>query len=156
MAHGQPADANNRAIDSRAVRANDRLQHFWRNSCQVGIKVHHRSANVAHHDRDGRGIASLADNIWPKSSYVRACPCESRDFAHRFGGDTEMLASSKMPCFISTGAPYRRPISVAKSSPETAISSPPGVPRLRRQLPLGIAFTAQRSKQDQLGQLACG
>jgi len=33
LAHGQPADPSNRAIDSRAVllRANDRLQHFWRN-----------------------------------------------------------------------------------------------------------------------------
>jgi len=43
---------------------------------------------------------------------------------------TEMLASSKMPCFnciICTGAPYRRPTSVAKSSPKTGISSPSGV-----------------------------
>jgi hypothetical protein len=37
-----------------------------------------------------------------------------------------MLASSKMPCFnciICTGAPYRRPTSVARSSPKTAALS---------------------------------
>jgi hypothetical protein len=43
---------------------------------------------------------------------------------------TETLVSSKMPCrrcIICTGAPCRRPTSVAKSSPNTAITSPSGV-----------------------------
>jgi len=41
-----------------------------------------------------------------------------------------MLASSKMPCFICiicTGAPYRRPTSAARASPNRGNSCPSGV-----------------------------
>ena len=68
-----------------------------------------------------------------------------------------MVASSKMPCLnciICTGAPYRRPTSAARSSPKTGISSPSGV-RTRGKVCLRTVVTVVRSKQDQVGKLAC-
>jgi hypothetical protein len=37
----QSTDASDRAVDSRGVlvHTNDRLQHFWRRTCRVGIKT---------------------------------------------------------------------------------------------------------------------
>src|SRR5271167_249022 len=59
----QPTDASDRAVDSRVVlgRTNDRLQHFWRRTCRIRIKVHHRAANVVHSDGDGGGVVPLAE-----------------------------------------------------------------------------------------------
>src|SRR6266446_26631 len=59
----QPADASDRAVDSSVVlvRTNDRLHHFWRRTGRVGIKVHHRAANVAHRDGDGGGVVPLTE-----------------------------------------------------------------------------------------------
>src|ERR1700692_4734900 len=55
----QSTYASDRAVDSRVVlvRTNDRLHHFWRRSCRVGIKVQHRAADVAHRNGDGGGGA---------------------------------------------------------------------------------------------------
>src|SRR2546425_9797075 len=59
----QSTGASDRAVDSRGilVRTNDCLQHFWRRTCRIGIKVHHRAANVAHGDGDGGGVVPLAE-----------------------------------------------------------------------------------------------
>src|SRR5882724_1286465 len=59
----QSTDASDRSVDSRVVlvRANDRLQHFRRGACGFRIKVHHRAANVAQRDGDGRGVVRLAE-----------------------------------------------------------------------------------------------
>ena len=63
LSDGQPTAARDRAVESCVVlvRANDRLHHFWRRTCRVGIKVHHRAALVAHRDRDCCGVVSLAE-----------------------------------------------------------------------------------------------
>src|SRR5581483_9229718 len=59
----QLAGASDRAIDSRAilVHTNDRLHHFRRNTCGIGIKIHHRAAFVAHGDGDGGRVVPVAE-----------------------------------------------------------------------------------------------
>jgi hypothetical protein len=69
---------------------------------------------------------------------------------------TEMLASSKMPCFnciICTGAPNRRPTSVANSPEDRHLFSIRRA-NMRRKVRLSTVFTV-RSKQEQVGKLAC-
>src|SRR5712691_1785271 len=59
----QPTDASDHAVDSRVilVRLNDRLQLLWRRPCRVGIKIHHRAANVTRRDGDSGGVLPLAE-----------------------------------------------------------------------------------------------
>src|SRR5215472_11582461 len=53
----QSTGARDRAVDSRVVLVcpNDRSHHLWRRTCEIGIKVHHRTPEIAHGDCDARG-----------------------------------------------------------------------------------------------------
>src|SRR5277367_4751955 len=62
LSNRQSTDPSDRAVDSRGVlmHTNHRLQHFWRRTCRIGIKVNHRAADVTHRDRDsGRVVVIL-------------------------------------------------------------------------------------------------
>jgi hypothetical protein len=127
----QSTDASDRAVDSRVVlvRANDRLQHFWRGTCRVGIRftIEQRTSRIVT-AMAGASSPSPNDSTPPthSSSWKGTdrsertttfgrnrrtsglCPA-SRPISRTVSeAITEMLASSKMPCFnciICTGAP---------------------------------------------------
>ena len=69
---------------------------------------------------------------------------------------TEMLAASKIPCpscIISTGAPWRRPTSAARASPNKGSSSPPRRTDVCRQLVVIVALP-HRSEGAEVGEPA--
>src|SRR5437764_7158630 len=97
-------------------------------------------------------------NIRAKSSHVHAPPCESSDLAHRLGGDygdARVIEDALIQLHHLHGRPvpasdFRRQV-LPKNKHLFAIRRA----NMRRKLSLSTVFTSVRSKQEQVGKLAC-